>query len=432
VAAPTSTLGTPDVDPLDTVTAYAQLVRTRLPKSILPYWLRASRDDLAGGYLLRDDFMRGPVRRVGHAVVRRTRPAGSDDKHLVSQARLVWVFAHAHRHGYGTGSVYLDAAHCGQRFLLEHFRDHDREGFRWTTDRLGRPANDVKLLYGQSFVMYAFVELARASGAREPLDDALALFRAVECELHDDHDGGWREHADWDWSPLRDGDPRAELPLVGRKTANAMVHWLEAITALYAETDDAEVGRALIETVDLCRRHVFPADPSDAHDALLPDWTPDPARARLASYGHNVEYAWLVVRAYEALGQQPDWRHFHAYVEHTLQCGFDHERGGAFTFGHGNDPATDRQKVWWVQCELMAALTVALAERDDERYARALAQTVAFVEDSMTDRRDGILLEAVEEDGRRRRPRKSGRWKAGYHELRAEVMLTEAFAAPPR
>jgi len=81
---------------------------------------------------------------------------------------------------------------------------------------------------------------------------------------------------------------------------------------------------------------------------------------------------------------------------------------------------------------VIAALTVALAEQYDERYARALAQTVTFVERSMTDRRDGSLVESVEEDGRRERPRKSGNWKAGYHEVRAAVMLTDAFSAPPR
>ena len=81
-----------------------------------------------------------------------------------------------------------------------------------------------------------------------------------------------------------------------------------------------------------------------------------------------------------------------------------------------------------MQCELVNALTDALAVRDDERYARALAQTLDFVERHMTDPRDGILLESVEEDGGRRWPKKSGTWKAGYHDTRAAVKLAEAFA----
>jgi mannobiose 2-epimerase len=146
------------------------------------------------------------------------------------------------------------------------------------------------------------------------------------------------------------------------------------------------------------------------------------------SYGHDVEYAWLMLEAQDVVGVPRDWKRFHAYVDHTLQVGFDHRLGGAYTSGHGNEPADVRHKLWWVQCELMNALTVARLERDDDRYAEALAQTVTFVEHRMTDRRDGVLLEAVEEDGSRRWPRKSGNWKAGYHDVRAATKLVEAFA----
>ena len=145
------------------------------------------------------------------------------------------------------------------------------------------------------------------------------------------------------------------------------------------------------------------------------------------SYGHNVEYGWLMVRAQQVLGLEPDRARLHAYLDHTLRCGFDHERGGAYTSGRGEEPADRRHKIAWVQCELIAALTDALTVRDDDRYARALAQTLDFVERHMTDPRDGILVESVQEDGNRDWPRKSGNWKAGYHETRAAVKLTDAF-----
>jgi mannose/cellobiose epimerase-like protein (N-acyl-D-glucosamine 2-epimerase family) len=74
---------------------------------------------------------------------------------------------------------------------------------------------------------------------------------------------------------------------------------------------------------------------------------------------------------------------------------------------------------------MICALLDALEQRPDDRYAVALARTLTFVERHMTDRRDGVLLETVEEDGRRRRPRKSGDWKAGYHDVRAALRLVE-------
>jgi mannose/cellobiose epimerase-like protein (N-acyl-D-glucosamine 2-epimerase family) len=142
-----------------------------------------------------------------------------------------------------------------------------------------------------------------------------------------------------------------------------------------------------------------------------------------------VEYAWLRLHAQATLGEPLDRAHFHAYLDHALRCGFDHGRGGAYTAGRGDAPAHEREKLWWVQCELMVALTVALEERYDERYARALAQTTTFVERWMTDPRDGVLLNTVEDDGRRRWARKSGIWKAGYHDVRAAITLVDAFAA---
>jgi mannobiose 2-epimerase len=416
------------VDPSEAVRAYARLTGERVPTVMLPYWLHATRDDLAGGFLLHDDLLRGPVRRVGHALRSWRRPRPSDDKHVVSQARLVWVFAHAHVHGFDEGTVYLDAATQGRQFLLEHFLDHARGGYRWMTDRFGGAVNDTKTLYAQAFVIYAFVELACASGSREPLDDALALFRTVEQELHDDRYGGWREHAHADWSPLTEDDARPGMPSPGRKSANALVHWMEATSALLGATADVAVRRALLETLDLCRDPVFPGDPGATHERFLPDWSPDPGGRRV-SYGHNVEHAWLMLEAQRVLGEALDWERFHTYVDHTLRVGFDHGRGGAVTFGHGDAPADVRHKVWWVQCELINALCFALAAHADERYVHALARTVTFVERAMTDRRDGILLEEVAEDGRRRRPRKSGNWKAGYHDVRTAIAVAEAFPA---
>jgi len=48
------------VDARETVDAYARRTRERLAATILPYWLRVSRDD-AGGYRLRNDVLGGPT-----------------------------------------------------------------------------------------------------------------------------------------------------------------------------------------------------------------------------------------------------------------------------------------------------------------------------------------------------------------------------------
>lgn len=418
------------MDDRTTIREQARLVDRRLPRVMLPYWLDRSRDE-HGGFLLPDDVVRGPVRRVARRALRGRIPP-TTHKQLVTQARLVWVFAHAHRHGYDDTGRALDAAQGGARFLVDHFRDPVHRGYAWTTDVVGTVTNPVNHLYALAFTVFGFVEHARATGSDESLTWALDLHDAVHRHLHDDTFGGWREHADGDWSAVADDDPRIGVPFPGRKSGNAVLHWMEALTELAAATDDIGVRASLAESLDRCREVLYPADPAATREPCLPDWSADPALVEPVSYGHNVEFAWLMLRAQAALGEPLDWARFHRYVDHTLRCGTDERHGGVFAYGIGDAPASRRYKVSWVQCEAVNALVVALTESpeafDRARYEHALAGILRFTERHLTDRRDGVPVESVQERGGRRRARKSGDWKSGYHEVRAAVMLAEAFA----
>lgn len=417
------------MDPHIEITRAAARWQQRLRDTVLPYWLGLT-DERFGGYRMPDDVLRSWARRAGRRVLRGPREPQPDDKQLVDQARLVWLLAHAHRAGYGNGE-YLAGATSGYDFLLAHSLDPSHGGYHWTTDRAGQVLNPVKHLYGQAFVIYAFVEYARASGDRDALTHALILHQLVDAHLHDDVHGGWREHGDADWGTLADDDPRIEVPFPGRKSGNAVVHVIEALSELLDETGDAHVRRSLVEALDCAERVLYPADPAAATEPYLRDWTLDPESEHLVSYGHNVEFAWLMLRAQDVLGVERSRDQFHAYVDHALRNGFDHRRGGLAIFGHGDEPAHRRYKLAWIQNELVCALVDALVEQDDDRYTRALVQTLDFVDRHMIDRRDAVMLESVQENGRRRWPKKSGHWKAGYHEVRAWVKLARAFAPAP-
>src|SRR3954471_23422580 len=104
------------MDDRETIARFAERYRRRLAATILPYWLARSRDDSHGGYLLQDDVRRSWVRRAGRLVAMGPRPPLPDDKQLVDQARLLWVFSHAHRKGLGNGETCLRAATVGYQF----------------------------------------------------------------------------------------------------------------------------------------------------------------------------------------------------------------------------------------------------------------------------------------------------------------------------
>lgn len=392
---------------------YARDFRAQVTKEVLPYWLRTL-DKENGGFLLADDGS-------GKGTAR--------DKQLVSQARMVWGLAHAHLHGLtGRRRDYLQAAESGYRFLLDHFRDAEHGGYFWKTDLAGRPINDCKFLYGQAFVIYALVEYHRATRDPQALAHALDLYHAIQRHCHDAQHGGWIEHTERDWTPLPPGDRRNEVEVVGYRSANAHLHWMEALTELYAETRDREVRRSLVEALELNQRYFYPRQPGKSCFHRQPDWSEvtDPASAGL-SYGHNVEFAWLMIRAERALRRRPSWSHFHAHVRHALDHGYDHARGGLCHRGLDDQPATDTDKIWWVQAEMLAALTEGLGNRRDRAYSAALDSLLAFLVRYQIDPKDGIWLDTVAADGTPKRPAKAHNWKANYHDLRALVKFIEAF-----
>jgi mannobiose 2-epimerase len=403
----------------DDLAARAAEFRTELSEKVLPYWYDRGVDWQRGGYVLSDDA---------------ARPAPpATEKMIVTQARMVWGFAHAYRKGYRDPQRdYLRAARQGYQFLLEHFRDPVHGGYYWRTDLEGRAVNDRKYLYGEAFVVYALVEYHRASEDPVPLRHAMDLYRLVQQHCHDRKHDGWGEHYSRDWQLLTEQDSRIEVERAGLKSANAHLHWMEALAELYEATKDREVRKSLLEALRLNQKYFYPKNPAKSCFHRQPNWdfVDDPRSAGL-SYGHNVEFAWLMVRAEEVLGRKPSWSHFDAIMDHALKYGTDHERGGLYNRGVEDRPATDTDKVWWSQSEWMAALTDGLRRKDNPAYRRALAQLITFLRAHQINPADGIWLDTVTAEGKPKSTAKAHHWKANYHDVRAVVKFIEAFGGKP-
>jgi mannobiose 2-epimerase len=402
---------------LPSLESSARQWREELASTILPYWLDTL-DPEHGGYRLADD---GQGRRQ------------ATEKQLVSQSRMIWTFSLVHRSGFSRdGRNYLNAAAHGYRFLAESLFDTRHGGYFWKTDLAGKPLNDCKFLYGQAFAVYALVEYYRASGERQALQRAFDLYHAIQQHLHDREHGGWFEHAESDWRLLNPGDRRNEVEVVGYKSANAHLHWMEALTELYDVTRDPAVRKSLQEALRLNMKYFYPQRAGDSAFHRHPNWKPvtDPSSAGI-SYGHNVEFAWLMIRAEQSLGRRPSWKHFHAHLDHALRYGYDHQLGGLYNRGYDDQPATDTAKVWWVQAEMLAALTDALGHRPDPAYTTALQQLVHFIRSFQADPRDGIWLDTVNASGQPVRAAKAHHWKANYHDVRAIAKFIDAFDRQP-
>jgi mannobiose 2-epimerase len=276
------------------------------------------------------------------------------------------------------------------------------------------------------------VEYYRASGDKEALRHAMDQFKVLQDKAHDNKNGGWIEHFDRDWTPMLKPVPEAIVEVGGFKSANTHLHLMEAFAELYEATRDPDVRKAVEESLKINAKFFYPPEAGKSCFHRQLDWSPvtAPSSAGL-SYGHNVEFAWLMIRAEQVLKRKPSWNHFNAHIEHALKYGYDHERGGLYSRGADDTPATDTDKVWWVQSEMLAALTDGLQNKPNEDWSKALDSLLKWIVTRQADPKDGIWLDTLTADGKPKSSVKASSWKANYHDVRALVKFIEAFGDAP-
>ena len=401
------------------------LLRDRM----LPYWHNTTMNP-RGGYQVYD-----PGDRSWRAQIK-SMIKGDDDRDqneslrgLVSQARLLWVFSHAHRLGYSTQEHdYLKRAAHGYSYLIETMLDREYGGFYWKTDVNRGVLESHKILYGQSMAIYALVEYHRASGLSEPLEYARSVYETIQQRLHDIANGGWFEHCERDFTPLTcTGERLPGMPdIVGFKSGDALLHWMEALTELYSESKDASVRDSLIEAIELLCTEFYPPNVSECCEYRLADWKAADEFSGI-SHGHIVEFAWLLLHAQQTLGEPRDWNHFETLLRHSLCYGFDRARGGFYFRGKAHEPACATTKFWWVQAEGLSALTDAVAQFDSDEYNQPLTQLVDWIRNYQIRSDDGVWIASTDANGRPQNIKKAGEWKAAYHEVRAITKFVHEF-----
>jgi mannose 2-epimerase len=403
-----------------------------LTERTLPYWHKTTINSL-GGYRVYDPgdrSWRAQLRSVIDG--RNDRSQNENVRGLISQARLLWVFSHAHLLGYSTSQHdYLKAATHGFSYLIETMLDRAYGGFHWKADVHRGVIEPHKLLYGQSMAIYALVEYYRASGLSEPLEYARSVYELVQQKFYDKTRGGWIEHCDRDFTPLTcTGERLPGMPdIVGFKSGDAHLHLMEALTELYAEGKDAAVRDSLVETIELLCTQFYPPDVSHSCEYRLADWK-RVANDELSnlSHGHMVEFAWLLLHAQQTLGLPCDWDHFESLLRHSLHHGFDHERGGFYFRGKPHETACDTTKLWWVQAEGLSALTDAVAHFDSDEYKAPLTKLIRWIINYEVRSADGVWIVSTNAEGRPQNVKKAGEWKAAYHEVRAITRFIQTFA----
>jgi mannobiose 2-epimerase len=349
---------------------------------------------------------------------------------IVTQARQLWLSSALLRTRFATPAL-REAADHGYRFLREVMWDKAHGGFYWQVDAKGAVTRPQKHLYGQAFAIYGLAEYALATGDRDALALALEAFRLVDAKAHDAQHGGYREYfaADWSAAPASDASPLgapADLKLM-----NTHLHLLEAWTTLLRASADPLVRERLIELVGIETHAVVRVGWTAHTDRHRADWRPllDAANARV-SYGHDLENIWLVSDALAALNQPtaPYAQLFEAVFAYSKQHGWDDVKGGFFDSGPKGQPADRRQKVWWVQAEVIVAALEMYRQTRDPQYLDVFEKTWRFIDTAQTDWTRGEWFESIAPAGTPGTGPKGHAWKAGYHNGRALLQVLDRLA----
>jgi mannobiose 2-epimerase len=331
-------------------------------------------------------------------------------------SRILWTYAAAY-------AKYRDPAYLGMadhayEDLTRHFHDSEYGGYWWSVAADGRVLRDRKQVYGQAFAIYALAEFHAATGRREPLDQAIAVYRLLESHARDRRHGGYLEAFGRAWDPIADRRLSA-IDQNEPKSQNTHLHIMEAYTNLLRSWPDPELRGTLSELVDVMLRRIV--NPATGHLGLffLEDWTP---RSDRVSYGHDIEAAWLLARAADALGDSVLAARVRPLAvkiaEVTLSEGVDAD-GGVFNEG-GPGGLTNTNKEWWPQAEAVVGFINAYQVSGQDRLLDAAFRTWDFIERKLVDRRNGEWFRGVtREGGVLDKELKVSFWKCPYHNGRA-------------
>ncbi len=399
--------------------------QSHLLNHILDPWYPASVDEEHGGFNTRFDY--------------RWNPDAHQPRMIVSQSRLIWTASVASEFVDDTDRL-LSAAEHGFHYLKNVMWDHEYGGFYNQVNGDGSVTQNsdgraIKQAYGNAFAIYGLAAFVMATGNQDALELAIDTFQWLETHSYDPEYGGYFNYMERDGTPLTDG-----FNGTPPKDQNSSIHLLEAFTELYHVWPDPLLEERLFEMLTLIRDTIR-IDPGYLVLFSEADWTPvsfrdssDQVRNENyyldhVSFGHDVETAFLMIEASEALGIQNDSTTHHyakQMVDHSLRTGWDHETGGFYDGGYYFDTDEDlvvvrETKTWWAQAEgLNALLLMSLLYPDDEmEYQRYFLQMWDYINEYFIDHEyHGWFESGLDKTPDSRYGAKGHIWKTNYHDGR--------------
>jgi len=402
-------------------------IGVHLEDGLLASWYPAILDTVEGGYLSNLSASFAPLE--------------AQEKMIVTQSRHLWTTSKVALRT--KDQQYLNYAAHGFRFLQKLW-DPQHGGFYQNMDRKGQATDSLKTAYGNAFAIYGLSAYYEASGDENALALARETFLWLEAHSHDEEYGGYFQIMDQSGNVIPLGQEGPSYSPAGLKDQNSSIHLLEAFTSLYAIWPDALVRERLTEMYELVKDVMF----NDDHYLNLffyEDWTPishygkeretilKEAELDHVSFGHDIETAYLLLEASEALDIPHDQEllnELKLIVDHAL-LGIDPNNGGLFDQGYDFDRQGELEiikdsKAWWAQAEALNTLLIFHRFYPAEGYDLQFIHMWRYIQKYVIDQeRGGWYTSGIDTRPEAKDLRKAQVWKSTYHNYRALANILE-------
>jgi len=336
----------------------------------------------------------------------------------VQMARLLWTYSAIQRAGIGPDN------RKRMDFLFDFIREklYDKEygGTYWHINLDGTTIDAKKQIYAIAFTIYGLVEYYQVTRRQDALDLAISLFYDIEKHSFDKQNNGYYEAYSRTWGAA--GDIRlSEKDEDAPKTMNTHLHILEAYTTLYQVWNDELLGKQLRNLTEL---FIDPfLNKTSGHFNLFFDDTWK-CTSTLISYGHDIETAWLIEAAANALGDKILAKEIQELM--IPVCDANLKEGimadGSMIYESDGDHFI-RERHWWVQAEAMVGFYNAYQYSGKPEYLQAVANLWNFTKKYIVAS-NGEWYWGVDDSLQvlKNQP-KAGFWKCPYHNSRACLQL---------
>ena len=395
-------------------------IYNHLNLELIPFWNSRAVDRQYGGFLTNFDADGNEINMT--------------EKYLNTQCRMIWWYSQLNM--VKPSDMYRTRAKEGVDFLIKYFWDDKYEGWRWKVKRDGSPVDDGKIVYGQSFAIYAFSDYFISTGDKKGLEYAEKTFDLLQKYCADTHHGGYYENLEPDWTPAPGGFSGGD-----RKGLDTHMHLMEAFTSLYQASGKELHKRKLLELIKLIDEKMVDHENGSGLNQFDLVWNTLPALSikrswnaeregekpadptETTSYGHNTELVWLMVRALRAAGEsvEPFKPTFKLLLDNAVRYGVDFEKGGIYRDGLRKGGPLILEKEWWQHTEALVGFLEGYELFGDPKYFEAFHTIWKFVDSKMINHKAGEWRRLLDRDGNIIDGTIGNEWKVAYHSGRSMV-----------